>query len=142
VGEQLQIQTIVAPVWLLAVVLGALHSLWMVVLLANAVTLVRIALLNRAVERVGGVRLGEMLRTLQPSLHIAGWAAAVGAVARWGLGALGLPAIVVMGVGCSAMLLTAGFAAWRLRHPLFEEGLRLWRARTASRAAAAPTSTP
>jgi O-antigen/teichoic acid export membrane protein len=133
VKEQLKIQMIAAPIWLLAVTAGAFQSLLLVVVLANAAMMVRIALLHRAVERVSGIGLSIVLRSLLPSFRLAVLAAAVGALVRWGLITIGASVYVVLLCGVSSLLLTAALFAWKARHPLFEEALRILRERAAAR---------
>ena len=126
---QLQIQLVYAPLAVLGLLLGALHSLEAMAVLFSLARLVRALHTSHAVHQVFGIGLKEVLQRLLPTAAVAAAGGIVGAMVKALLVADGQPTWVVLPGGAVAALLAAAAVAWRLNHPLVIEVKRLARRR-------------
>ncbi len=129
VAEQMRIQLVSAPLTVLALLIGARFDLVVLALTTNAALVVRFAMIASALRRHCGIAVLPVLRALLPSAAVGGAACAAAWGFKWSVAGAGLPLVVLLVLAGAISLLVATLVAWALRHPAFDELVRLVRPR-------------
>ena len=121
VRQQLRIQVWSTPVMILAIAVGAQHSLVAVMGLVVVASCVKLLFIDHAMRSACDMGVEKVLPRLAGSAAIGAAALGAGLLSRWALMQSGWPPLLVLAVGVAVMLATAGCAARLLQHPLWLE---------------------
>jgi O-antigen/teichoic acid export membrane protein len=129
VGWQLRIPLVAAPVLLVCLWLGSLHSLNAVAAWTVVASTFRLALIQRALKQGCGISIWAVIvalkRTAVASLLGVGTATGI----KWLLQSQGAPVALILPMGLLAGAVAGGASAWALGHPLAAEARLLWQRR-------------